>query len=240
MPLTPEDVHKRTFTPVRLREGYDMGEVDSFLDEVEGELSRLLEEKEDLRTKLDLATSRTGDSSATQSEILSESVRAPEPAPLPAVSTVAEASGVAARLLEIAASNADQLVSESKEQADRIIGAARTTAERLQSEATAAADQLAADASSRSERLDTETSKRREELFGQLEHDRDSRAQELEELRSFEREYRSRLKSYFESQLTALEGNADDDIPVTPAADGEAPRQLRELLGEGQPQQLPG
>ena len=41
MPLTPEDVHKKTFTPVRLREGYDMGEVDQFLDEVEVELTRL-------------------------------------------------------------------------------------------------------------------------------------------------------------------------------------------------------
>jgi len=35
MPLTPEDVRSKRFTPVRLREGYDMGEVDQFLDEVE-------------------------------------------------------------------------------------------------------------------------------------------------------------------------------------------------------------
>src|SRR5512141_2684286 len=33
MPLTPEDVSNKLFTPVRLREGYDMGEVDQFLDE---------------------------------------------------------------------------------------------------------------------------------------------------------------------------------------------------------------
>ncbi|MEO6605667.1 MAG: DivIVA domain-containing protein, partial [Aeromicrobium sp.] len=38
MPLTPEDVRNKRFTPVRLREGYDMGEVDQFLDEVEAEL----------------------------------------------------------------------------------------------------------------------------------------------------------------------------------------------------------
>ncbi len=38
MPLTPEDVHKKTFTPVRLREGYDMGEVDQFLDEADRSL----------------------------------------------------------------------------------------------------------------------------------------------------------------------------------------------------------
>ena len=52
MPLTPEDVSNKRFTPVRLREGYDMGEVDQFLDEVEAELERLLKENDDLRTKL--------------------------------------------------------------------------------------------------------------------------------------------------------------------------------------------
>ena len=55
MPLTPEDVSNKRFTPVRLREGYDMGEVDQFLDEVEAELARLTRENEDLRTKLSAA-----------------------------------------------------------------------------------------------------------------------------------------------------------------------------------------
>ena len=52
MPLTPEDVSNKRFTPVRLREGYDMGEVDQFLDEVESELERLNKENDDLRNKL--------------------------------------------------------------------------------------------------------------------------------------------------------------------------------------------
>src|SRR3954467_1387090 len=51
MPLTPQDVSNKRFTPVRLREGYDMGEVDQFLDEVESELARLLGENDELRTK---------------------------------------------------------------------------------------------------------------------------------------------------------------------------------------------
>ena len=55
MPLTPEDVSNKRFTPVRLREGYDMGEVDQFLDEVEAELARLTKENEDLRAKLSAA-----------------------------------------------------------------------------------------------------------------------------------------------------------------------------------------
>ena len=44
MPLTPDDVRNKRFTPLRLREGYDMAEVDAFLDEVEAELIRLAEE----------------------------------------------------------------------------------------------------------------------------------------------------------------------------------------------------
>src|SRR6187200_715799 len=57
MPLTPEDVSNKRFTPVRLREGYDMGEVDQFLDEVEAELARLTAENDELRAKLAAAQS---------------------------------------------------------------------------------------------------------------------------------------------------------------------------------------
>src|SRR3954470_19521954 len=59
MPLTPEDVSNKRFTPVRLREGYDMGEVDQFLDEVEAELERLTVENEELRAKV--AAASTGE-----------------------------------------------------------------------------------------------------------------------------------------------------------------------------------
>ena len=55
--LTPEDVSNKRFTPVRLREGYDMGEVDQFLDQVEAELELLHSENEDLRAKLEAAQS---------------------------------------------------------------------------------------------------------------------------------------------------------------------------------------
>src|SRR5215213_7616991 len=55
MPLTPEDVSNKRFTAVRLREGYDMGEVDAFLDEVQAELVRLARENDELRTKLETA-----------------------------------------------------------------------------------------------------------------------------------------------------------------------------------------
>src|SRR2546421_10367456 len=52
MPLTPADVRNKQFSTTRLRPGYDEEEVDAFLDEVEVELDRLVQENEELRAKL--------------------------------------------------------------------------------------------------------------------------------------------------------------------------------------------
>src|ERR1700758_677947 len=52
MPLTPADVRNKQFSTTRLRPGYDEEEVDAFLDEVEAELDRLIQENEELRSKL--------------------------------------------------------------------------------------------------------------------------------------------------------------------------------------------
>ena len=251
MPLTPEDVHKKTFTPVRLREGYDMGEVDQFLDEVEVELTRLHAENEDLRSKLTAGQAAPPPAPVMtpepelQPEPEPEPVAVVEPEPvavpsLPAVSTVPEASSAAARLLEIATQNADQLVAEAQNEADKIIGEARTKSERLETDAKTKSDRLEADARSRAEKLDSETSQRRQQLFGELERDKDNLVRELEDLRAFEREYRSRLKGYFQAQLRALDGEGDADVPLTPSADGDTPRRLRELLGEDSAQQQSG
>jgi DivIVA domain-containing protein len=80
MPLTPEDVSNKRFTPVRLREGYDMGEVDQFLDEVEAELARLTRENEDLRAKLAAAQQGGGSSAAAPAPVQE---KAPEPVKAP-------------------------------------------------------------------------------------------------------------------------------------------------------------
>jgi DivIVA domain-containing protein len=48
VPLTPADVANKQFK-IAFR-GYSLDEVDAFLDEVEGELGRLLRENNDLRT----------------------------------------------------------------------------------------------------------------------------------------------------------------------------------------------
>src|SRR6478752_1697500 len=195
MPLTPEDVSNKRFTPVRLREGYDMGEVDQFLDEVEAELARLTKENDDLRSKLSSAQGAPVEKAPEPPKVekAPEPVRPPEPvrAPEPVVAaspvetirveTVPQASNAAARLLEIATRNADERVE--------------------------------ADARTRAQMLDSETAERRQQMFGDLEKERDKLNSEVENLRSFEREYRSRLKSYFTQQLEALKGSSETSAP---------------------------
>ena len=248
MPLTPEDVSNKRFTPVRLREGYDMGEVDQFLDEVEAELARLHKENDDLRAQL-ASAGRDGAGAAPVAKA-PEPIKAPEPAPAPVVpvtpapaaaapavqeikvSTVAEASSAAAKLLEIATRNADELVNSAKDEADSIVGGAKTKAERLEAETKVKADRLESDARTRAQMLDSETEARRREHLGTLEKDKEKLNSEIESLRVFEREYRSRLKSYFSQQLEALDGatQVGDGLPVGQAE--HSPKRLRSILGE--------
>ncbi len=239
MPLTPEDVSNKRFTPVRLREGYDMGEVDQFLDEVEGELARLTKENDDLRAKLSSAQGSPAAGAAAPAEKAPEPVateKAAEPTPAAApvetikVQTVPQASNAAARLLEIATRNADELVDGAKDDADKIIGEARTKAERLDSESKAKADRLESDARTRAQMLDSETAERRAQLFGELERERDKLNAEVENLRAFEREYRSRLKSYFTQQLESLAGPGES--PAGGDEQSPAPKRLRSILGD--------
>ncbi|MCD9197558.1 DivIVA domain-containing protein [Aeromicrobium wangtongii] len=259
MPLTPEDVRNKRFTPVRLREGYDMGEVDQFLDEVEAELERLTVENEELRAKV--AAASTGEptglipavSSATPAQApptpavqepaqvappAPEPKAEPEPAPAPAAAPAArpsmgDASSAAARLLQIASNNADQLMDAAKEEADRMVGEARTKAERITNEARGKADRLETDARIRAQKLDEETDERRTQAVATIERERYEIQREVEHLRAYEREYRARLKNYFQSQLDQLAANESttSSTPVQTPAE-VAPRRLRSLLGD--------
>ena len=250
MPLTPEDVSNKRFTPVRLREGYDMGEVDQFLDEVEAELSRLTKENEDLRNQLATAQGGAPVPAAAvepaaeapeeppapepepvpepEPEPVPEPERAEEPEPVRAapglpsetlrVTTTAEASTAATRLLELATRNADELVADAQREAERMLEVARADAERLEAEAR-----------TRSEQLDTETAEKRQQMFGDLERDKEQLGTEVENLRAFEREYRSRLKDYFEQQLSALESGDLAGGSGAPG-DGSSPRRVTSVL----------
>ena len=277
MPLTPEDVSKKRFTPVRLREGYDMGEVDAFLDEVEAELERLIKENDDLRSKLTAtgggtsAIAMPGKAPETAPEKAAEKApdkaaeKAPEkaaeptpekveekPADKPAetkpvaaaasateeikVYTAAEASSAATRLLELATRNADEVVTEAIQEAEQIVGAARTEAERLEAETKSKADKLEQEARTRAQNLDTEVEGKRREMLGDLEREKRRLDTEVEDLRGFEREYRSRLKSYFTEQLQALEGSGEGG-QLPNSGSSTAPKRLKSVSDDAPGQQ---
>ncbi len=208
MTLTPQDVANKEFLTVRLREGYDMQEVDQFLDEVEAELRRLYDENDQLRQGL------------LPEGAEAPPARVPEPEPTPDEAALAaadvheeqaervhrdpsEAPAAALTILTHAQTAADNLVDEARARADALIA-----------DATAKADGLVGEATERSEQLNAETERRRQELMGNLEREESDLRTRLDDLRAHEREYRSRLIAYHSEQARRLQEGQSDDIDV--------------------------
>src|SRR5918996_1091513 len=173
MPLTPEDVQNKEFTTVRLREGYDMQEVDEFLDEVEAELSRMHRENEELRDKLAAVTrggglaSAAGPLGAPQRPAEGQGPKPPPsaaPTPAPTVSTTGvQPSDAAAKVLALAQKTADELVADSKLEADRLLADARQRAEKIDSESSAKVAKIEHDARTRADSLEREAQQRHQQ-----------------------------------------------------------------------------
>ncbi|GAB3657761.1 cell wall synthesis protein Wag31 [Nocardioides korecus] len=267
MALTPEDVSSKRFTPVKLREGYNMAEVDAFLDEVEAELARLLAENESLRKGAGASTGDDGDTGSATPKAPTTTTPAaatatakdsgedqpatpaasgttrPRPSEQIKVTTAAEAGAAATRLLELATRNADQVVAEAEEQAATIVGSARTDAEslraraqeeteKLKADTRTEADRVAEEARGRSQRLDEETEGRRRAALEDVEREKSRLDAEVDTLRAFEREYRSRLRSYFTQQLEALDSEGGElEGGSVDGGDGPAPKRLKSILG---------
>jgi len=230
MPLTPADVHNVVFKkPPIGKRGYDEDEVDAFLDVVEAELARLIEENNDLR-----ASGSNGPSAREERpESAPMTVAAPPPpaqpvAPAPAPSSISEGEAMrASRMLALATETAERHVNEAKAQADQMVGSAKSTSDRMLSEARAKSEQMVGEAKSRADamlgdsrtRADTmerearakatalaqDAERKHVEAMGSLEEKRASLDRKVEELRTFEREYRTRLRSYLESHLRDLD-----------------------------------
>jgi DivIVA domain-containing protein len=226
MPLTPADVHNVAFKkPPIGKRGYDEEEVDAFLDEVERELARLIEENNELRAQAERggggrpsAPAGPGadprmaqenaelkaqldrlnrDKSAAEQAARSmqaelEQVRAQGSSPVVA----GDGEQQALRVLMMAQRTADDHVSDARREADKLLSDARAKAEEVTREARAKADALERDAR-----------QRHQEAMGGLDAKRSALQKHIEELKQFEREYRTRLKAYLESQLRDLDGH---------------------------------
>src|SRR3954465_5522831 len=103
MPLTPADVHNVVFKkPPIGKRGYDEDEVDAFLDVVEGELARLIEENNELR-----AGGRAVPQAGPHPAPAPPPVAAPPPA---AAQPREDDSARASRMLALATETADRYV----------------------------------------------------------------------------------------------------------------------------------
>jgi DivIVA domain-containing protein len=276
MSLTPADVHNVAFSkPPIGKRGYNEDEVDAFLDLVETELARLIEDNNELRQQVEQLDAEL---EATRGELESAKVGVPgappppvrdEPsrrlAPVPPPSSMeqtqshplmsgdnAEPNVQAAKVLGLAQEMADRLTAEAKTESDGMLAEARTKSEQLLSDARSKSDSMVNEARTRAETMlndartrvetlerqarDKATTMEREsqrkytETMNNLNTEKGSLGKKIEELRTIEREYRTRLRGFLESQLREL----DDRGSAAPAsASASSSGQVSSSAGNG-------
>jgi DivIVA domain-containing protein len=241
MPLMPADVATVAFSrpPLGTR-GYDEDEVDAFLDLVEAELARLIQENTDLRTRVEpLEQPQLAAPVDTGGDLRRlESLGPPSPPPLwEQTSPGGDHNIHAARVLGLAQEMADRLTGEAKAEADGMLSHAQTKSERLLSGARAKAEGMVTEARTRSETmlndartkaetlerqardkaasLERDAARKHTEIIAALSQEKGVLEKEIDELRTFERGYRTRLKTYLNSQLQEL-GGRESAAPAEP------------------------
>jgi DivIVA domain-containing protein len=232
MTLTLDDIRNKRFRMAR-KSGYEVLEVDEFVDEVEESFAQLMEENQNLKKQIEAL--KAAPPPAQPIAPAAPTVQAPpprQPAPPPqphsgtiVVTTGKEASAAVVRLVEMSTEQAERLVEEATDDANRIreeanrtahqlTTDARTRAERVESEARVNAERLQADAHGRAEKLDKEIEIRRGEMFGDLERQRDDLTAAVAALRNFEAAYRSNLATHLRKQIETLESGRAEPVEI--------------------------
>jgi len=200
--LTAGDVVLKKFQPTKFREGYDQVEVDDFLDEVADSMRNMAAENEALIKKLAAAEARIAELERAavtgMAPPMAEPPPVPEPAPMappPMTMPMAPALGFGSRgesepesatgMLALAQKLHDEYVRAGQEEGDQILSEAKVKASKIMRDAE-------------------ETSSR---TLAQLEQDRAVLERKIDELRIFERDYRTRLRTYLENLLADVDGS---------------------------------
>ena len=204
MGLSAQDVHDMQFKLVRQSTGYDIDEVDAFLDQVEEEITRLTAE-------LDAARALASAQPPAKPERTE-----PEPPDEPGLTS---------------APGAPEPLAASAEGAARILALAQRTADEYSAEARRSADALVAEARSTAEQLVTQGRERSRAELDALEARRADLEARVGALRTFESEVRTRLTSYFQGQLQDL--RAVFPQPEAAQQEPEAAQQEPEAHAEG-------
>jgi DivIVA domain-containing protein len=234
MPLTPVDVQNVTFgKPPIGKRGYNEEEVDAFLDLVSAELTRLINENNDLHNRVDRLNERLR--AATQNTGGNVRPLAAMPVQRGNQAPIGDQHAQTAKVLSMAQEIADRLTGEAKAEADRMLSQARTTAQQLLAEARTRTNDMVNEARIRSQTmlddartraeildrqagekamaLEREVARKHTETLAEISREKDVLEKKVDELRTFEQEYRTHLKAYLDSQLREL----DDPASAKPA-----------------------
>jgi DivIVA domain-containing protein len=196
MALTPEDVVNKRFTITKFRDGYDLDQVDDFLDEVVAEFKRyedqiasLTEEKDRLAAELAKAK-QTDDAPA---------------APVPAVAATPE----------VVSTETGAVAAEEAVKSSHMLQLAMELHDKHIFEGEKKRDQLISDAEKMAHELVSTAQKKRAEDLEVLSKEIRKTEKHIAQLREFESEYRGTLTSYIQGQLRELEGSPEqDNYPV--------------------------
>jgi DivIVA domain-containing protein len=237
MPLMPADVRNVTFSKPPLgKRGYHEDEVDAFLDLVQAELARLIDENTDLRNQIkQLDQQRRAAPVDTGNNLrpvgVPGRVMGPIRPPIREQTSPDDDHNVhAVKVLGLAQEMAERLTSEAKAEADGMLSKARATATQLLSEARAKVEGMVIEARTRAQTmlndartkaetlerqsqdksasLEREAARKHTEIIGAINQEKSALEKKTDELRTFEREYRTRLKTYLQSQLQELDRSA--------------------------------
>src|SRR6266508_1748773 len=231
-PLTPLDIQHKEFT--KAMRGYAMHEVDTFLDQVTEEFTRLQDEVGRLREQ-------AANGGMTAAPPPPPSVAPVAPAPLPQAEPRAGEEAIA-RALVMAQRMADQTVEEAKAKAKSMVTEAEARSKNATEQAQLRAREVTEGLETRyKERIQSAEARARvaeeqarmqiAQATEQVARRRQELESSIEALRAFERDYRARLRGFVEGQLKALE----DAAPSGPVAPTPPPG-----LGGNNSRPLPG
>jgi len=195
MTLSLDDVRNKRFRMAR-KGGYEVLEVDEFVDEVEESFAQLFEENASLKKQVEALRSGSSDEpAAAQTEVRTpEPASRPEPAAQPGPSQsappqAAPSAPVAEERIVVTTSNEAstavvRLVQLSTEQAEHLVHEATAEAAHIREDATSKAQQVTEDARTRAERLESEARVNAERVQAEAQSRSQSLDQELAQRRT--------------------------------------------------------
>ena len=254
MTLSLDDVRNKRFRMAR-KSGYEVLEVDEFVDEVEESFGQLIEENQNLKKQVEsLKSSAAAPSAAStppkpQGETAGETATEAQPSELSeipepklslrasapnaiVVTTGKEASTAVVRLVEMSTEQAERLVDEANEDANRIREEANRTAHQVTTDALTRAERVEAEARVNAERVQADALGRAETLDRDIESRRAEMFGELEKQRDDLTATVSALRNFeaaYRSNLTDHLRSQIESLETGSAQPTEVPDVIRDL-----------